>query len=330
MDLDARKITVEDYLGQWLDSKKSIRASTRRAYESHIRVYLVPHIGKLPLRSLRADHLDAMYAAIQQSESSRTPSIATVRRIHATLRAALNGAFKRRLLPFNPANQIELSPEPKAERSVWNFAQVDAFLTLAKEDRLGAAYHLLATTGMRRGEACGLSWSDIGLDAGTVTIRRQLTQSGKALEFGDPKTKRGARTIHLDAETVGVLRGHRVAQAAERLAWGGAYTTQDLVFCREDGSPVSPEVVSRRFINLSTRAGLPRIVLHGLRHSYATNALESGEELVMVSKRLGHAQSYFTADSYMRLPETADRASAERMATRVREAGLQRVAAEAP
>ena len=94
MDLDARKITVEDYLGQWLESKKSIRASTRRAYESHIRVYLVPHIGKLPLRSLRADHLDTMYAAIQRSESSRTPSIATVRRIHATLRAALNGAFK--------------------------------------------------------------------------------------------------------------------------------------------------------------------------------------------------------------------------------------------
>ena len=109
-----------------------------------------------------------------------------------------------------------------------------------------------------------------------------------------------------------------------------AYDSQDLVFCREDGHPVSPELVSRRFIALGVEAGLPRIVLHGLRHSYATNALESGEEVVTVSKRLGHSRSYFTADNYMRLTETADRAAAERMAARVREAGQQRTAVEGP
>lgn len=330
MTLDTRKITVQDYLGQWLDSKQGIRASTKRAYEGHIRVHLNPHIGALPLRGLRADHLDKMYAAIRTGASGRTPSIATTRRVHATLRAALNSAYKRRLIPFNPANQVELPPEPVAERGVWTFAQVDTFLTLARSDRLGAAYHLLATTGMRRGECCGLSWPDVDLEHGTVTIRRQLTQSGKVRTFGEPKTKRGARTIHLDAETVSVLRTHRAAQAAERLAWGETYDTQELVFCREDGSPVSPEVVSRHFTRLSARAGLPRIVLHGLRHSYATNALESGEEVVTVSKRLGHSRSYFTADNYMRLTETADRAAAERMAARVREAGQRRAAGEAP
>ena len=329
MALDSRKLTVEDYLAQWLDSKRGIRSSTRRAYESHIRVHINPHVGKLPLRSLRADHLDAMYSAIR-SASERPPSIATVRRTHATLRGALNSAFKRRLIPFNPANQVELPPEPMAERAVWNFEEVDAFLTLAKEDRLGAAYHLLATTGMRRGECCGLSWPDVDLEAGTVLIRRQLTQSGKSREFGEPKTRRGARTVSLDAETVAVLRSHRAAQAAERLAWGAAYDSQDLVFCKEDGTPVSPEVVSRRFIALGARAGLSRIVLHGLRHSYATNALASGEEVVTVSKRLGHSRSYFTADNYMRLTETADRAAAERMAARVREAGQRRTAGEAP
>ena len=82
-----------------------------------------------------------------------------MRRVHATLRAALNGAFERRLIPFNSANQVELSPEPTAEPAVWPFAEVDAFLTLVEEDRLGAAYHSLATTGMRRGECCGLSWA---------------------------------------------------------------------------------------------------------------------------------------------------------------------------
>lgn len=328
MALDSRKMRVEDYLAQWLESKRSIRSSTRRAYEGHVRVHLNPHIGKIPLRSLRAEHLDSMYSAIRTSD--RPPSVATMRRIHATLRGALNTAFKRRLIPFNPANQVELPPEPLAERAVWSFAEVDAFLTLAKRDRLGAAYHLLATTGMRRGECCGLSWSDVDLEAGTVTVRRQLTQSGKAREFGEPKTRRGARTISLDAETVGVLRTHRAGQAAERLAWGSAYESQDLVFCKEDGAPVSPELVSRRFIALGAEAGLPRIVLHGLRHSYATNALASGEEVVIVSKRLGHSRSHFTADNYMRQTDAADRQAAERMAARVREAGQRRATGEAP
>lgn len=330
MAFDTRKVTVEQYLAQWLESKRGIRASTARAYEGHIRVHLNPHIGKLSLFALRADHLDALYTAIRQSEGGRAPSIATTRRVHATLRAALNSALKRRLIPFNPANQVELPREPVAERAVWSFSQVNAFLAAAKDDRLGAAYHLLAMTGMRRGECCGLKWTDVDLEAGTVTVRRQLTQSGKAREFGDPKTKRGARTIHLDAETVGVLRSHRAMQAAERLAWGAAYSSQDLVFCREDGSAVAPEFVSRRFIALGARAGLPRIVLHGLRHSFATNALEAGEEVVTVSKRLGHSRSFFTADTYMRLTETADRATAERMAERVREAGHRRVSGQAP
>ena len=89
-------------------------------------------------------------------------------------------------------------------------------------------------------------------------------------------------------------------------------------------------MVSRRFISLGAEAGLPRIVLYGLHHSYATNALASGEEVVTVSKRLGHSRSHFTADNYMRLTEAADRQAAERMAARVREAGQRRLAGEAP
>jgi integrase len=155
-----------------------------------------------------------------------------------------------------------------------------------------------------------------------------LQSPGEARGFAEPKTHRGASTISLDAETVAVLRTYRAGQAAERLAWGSAYESQDLVFCKQDGSPVSPELVSRRFIALGAEAGLSRIVLHGLRHPYATNAPASGEEVVTVSERLGHSRSHVTADNYMRLTEAADRQAAERMAARVREAGQRRLTGE--
>jgi integrase len=88
-------------------------------------------------------------------------------------------------------------------------------------------------------------------------------------------------------------------------------------------------MVSSRFVRLSAKAGLPRIVLHGLRHSYATNALEAGVEVITVSKRLGHSRSYFTADTYMRLPESLDRDAAELVATRMRQEGLRAASGEA-
>jgi hypothetical protein len=94
--LDVSKVTVGAYLTGWLESKRNIRPSTRRSYEGHIRVHVVPHIGQVPLLLLRADHLDAMYAAILEGALRPAPGIATVRRVHATLRTGLNAAYRRR------------------------------------------------------------------------------------------------------------------------------------------------------------------------------------------------------------------------------------------
>lgn len=326
---DAGKITLSEFLIGWLDSKRTIRTSTRRSYEGHIRVHIIPHIGSVPLALLRAEHLDRMYADIRAGRLRPSPGTATIRRIHATLRTALNSAVRRRQISFNPAAQIELDAEPARERGVWTPSELQAFLAHAQADRLGAAMHLIASTGIRRGECCGLKWSDVDLDRATITIRRQLTQSGRARDFAEPKTRRGGRTLSLDAETVGVLRTHKAAQAVERLSWGAAYNALDLVFCKEDGAPVAPDQVSRRFITLSAEAGLPRIVLHGLRHTHASIALASGVPVAVMSKRLGHSRSSFTIDAYMHVLPEVDSDAAELIANTVRTAAV-RVVGEAP
>jgi integrase len=318
---DVRGLTVGKYLTDWLGGKRNLRPSTRRSYESHIRVYLTPTIGHVRLSALRADHLDAMYASIRAGELRKPPSVATLRRLHATLHSALATAYRRRLISHNPAGQVELEAVPRAPRDVWTPTQLAAFLRHASGDRLGAAYHLIGSTGLRRGELCGLRWIDVDLDAGLLTVRQQHVEVGKIIVIGPPKTKAGARQVALDAGTVAVLRTHKAAQATERLAWGSGYSDGGLVFACEDGSPLRPEYVTRHFLALAEEAGLPRIVLHGLRHTWATHALAAGVDMLVVSRHLGHSSLSLTADTYTRVLPEVSRQAAELVAAMVRQAG---------
>jgi integrase len=126
--------------------------------------------------------------------------------------------------------------------------------------------------------------------------------------------------VALDARTVAVLKTHKAAQAAERLAWGAGYCDAGLVYAREDGSPLRPEYVARHFLALSSEAGLPRIVLHGLRHTWATHALAAGVDMLVVSRHLGHSSLALTADTYTRVLPEVSRQAAELVAAMVRQA----------
>jgi integrase len=316
---DVRKLTVGAYLDSWLLGKRKLRPSTVRSYESHVRVYLKPLIGQVRLAALRADHLDAMYDAIRAGNVGRKPSASTVRRIHATLHSALHAAYKRRLISFNPAGQVELETVERKPRAIWTPQELATFLVHAATDRLGPAYHLVAFTGLRRGELCGLRWQDVDLDSGTLAVTQQHVEVGRQIHVGAPKTRAGVRVVALDVASVDVLRKHKAAQNAERLSWGSGYQDHGLVFAREDGSPLRPEHVTRHFIELAEAAGVPRIVLHGLRHTHATHALAAGVDMLVVSRRLGHSSLSLTADTYTRVLPEVQRQAAELVAALMRQ-----------
>lgn len=307
---DAGKLTVAAYLDQWLAGKAKLRPSSARSYESHVRIYLKPLIGQLRLADLRATHLDAMYAQIRSAPRGRPLSPTTIRRVHATLHSALESAYRRRLIGLNPAGQVELVPVTTTHRQIWTPTQLASFLDHAAGDRLYALYHLVAFTGLRRGEACGIRWQDLDLDAGRATVAQQIVEVGRNLVLGAPKTRSGARVLALDAGTVAVLRTHRRAQLQERVAWGSGWKDTGLVFTRADGSALRPEYVTRHFLLLSERAAVPRIVFHGLRHTHASHALAAGVDATVVSKRLGHSSISLTLDTYTQvLPEVAQEAA---------------------
>ena len=337
-DVDDKE-TVEQWLESWLEAKRALRVTTARNYRGHITTYLVPHLGQLPLERLRAHHISAMYQAIEAGNPGRRHAVGptTMRRIHATLRAALNAAVKQQRLTVNPALHVELAPPTRQRVHPWESAELGHFLDYATIDRLGALYELLAMTGLRRGEAIGLTWDDVDLDDGHLIVRRQVLQLGHEVRVGLPKTKSGEdRVLELPPSTIMVLRAHQLMQDAERKAWGAAWnaapqllgererpvTLKRLVFTREDGMPLHPEYVTRHFQLLAARAGLRRIRLHDLRHGAASLRLAAGVPMEVVSKILGHSSLALTADTYSHLLRGVARQAAEAAAALVPRAEL--------
>ena len=179
----------------------------------------------------------------------------------------------------------------------WEPAELGRFLDHAVTDRLGALYELIAMTGLRRGEAIGLRWSDIDLERGLLVVRQQIVQLGHQTAVARPKTASGEhRRVDLDERTVRTLIAHEFAQAAERATWGQAYADSGLVFTRENGSALHPEFVTRHFAVLARAAKLRPIRLHDLRHGQASLMLAAGVPMAVVSKRLGHSSLAITAE----------------------------------
>jgi len=129
---------------------------------------------------------------------------------------------------------------------------------------------------------------------------------GGELVFSTPKTKKGVRQVSLDLGTIAVLRAHRKRQAERQLAAGSAWLETGRVFTREDGSHLHPDVLSKRFDAWVRRAGLTRITFHGLRHTWATMAMEEGIHTEVVSERLGHANISVTLDIYSKVRPAMD------------------------
>ena len=186
----------------------------------------------------------------------------------------------------------------------WTAADLRTFLRAAQGEHLYPALHLAAFTGMRRGEVCGLRWADVDLDAGVVTVRQTRTSSadlvvgtGTHVVVGEPKTGHGRR-VDLDPATVTVLKGWRRQQAEDRLALGGSWPDHGLVFTDAGGQPPHPDTVSGSFDRVVAGAPVPRITLHGLRHTHATILLAAGTPVKVVSERLGHRDVTTTLNYY--------------------------------
>jgi integrase len=275
-----------------------------------------PCLGTVELQRLSPAQLNAFYRYLLSEAGKDGQGLApkTVRNVHNILHRALKDAVRWGYLIRNVAEAADPPKGKSAEMRVWSPDQLRAFLEHVRQDHLYAFWLLVATTGMRRGELAGLRWADVDLEAGRLSVRQPRVVVGNQPQSSEPKTARGRRSLALDPVTVSGLRRHRARQLEQKLAVGARYQDSGLVFTWLDGSPIHPLRFSRWFEQHAHRAGLPKIRLHDLRHSYASAALAAGVPAKVISERLGHATIAVTMDIYSHVLPGLDRDAADTVA----------------
>jgi len=214
----------------------------------------------------------------------------------------------------NVVNEAHPPRVPRKGRKVWAVPELQAFLRRARSDRSFALWVLEATSGIRRCELAGARRGLLNLDVGTLAIERtRVSVDGKVIE-SDGKTENAQRVLALDPFTLAALRAHVGMLERERTEFGLDYEDHGLLFCWENGRPVHPDTITRRFKKLAAAAGLPEIDLHDVRHSYATMGRDAKIDWKALSKRIGHSDVAFTMKQYVQTDLEADRQVANTLA----------------
>ena len=288
---DAKNLFVGEYLDKWLATiRGTLAPNTVRRHEELTRIHIKPALGKAKLSKLDPLRVQSCY----RSKLDEGLSAATVVKIHSTLSKSLKQAVRWRLIPLNVCESVTPPRIARTEIAPLDARQIKALLKAAEGTDLHALWVLLATTGLRIGEALALRWNDLDPEARTLRVNRTVFRN----VLSQPKTQSSRRTIKLSGLAMGALRQHP--------------RTADLIFCTGSGKPINvSNLRNRSWKRLLGCAGLPPSTrLHDIRHSTATLLLSRGVPVKVVSEMLGHAGVGITLSVYAHvLPDMQDEAA---------------------
>ncbi len=318
---DHGRIYVRDFIREWLRQvERTSEYGTYSRYAGVAEKYIIPTLGAVKLDRLN-------HAAVQRCIDTVVDAgkIGTATSCRHALHGMCKLAVRRGLLAANPATEIALPRAKPREYKVLSPDQAQHFLDVCRmgNDRLRQLFpiaYLLLNTGLRRGEALGLQWPCVDLDAGTIEVRQQFKRQASGFGLGDTKTHR-RRTVHLGLTTTAALADHKRQQDALRADLGPAYKDRGFVFTRLDGgkfgahgNPIHPNTLRGWFKEALAAAGLDDDYrIHDLRDTNATLSIEQGVDLTTVRDRLGHSSITMTAERYIHTRDETMRDAAQRM-----------------
>lgn len=309
--VDPSKITVAEYVRAWLDGTDALAGKTRERYRQLAEQQIIPHLGGAVLQKLRPAQIADWHVTLLKSGGKDGKPLAarTVGHAHRVLHAALARAARLETIGRNVASVVKPPKVEAEEVQILSAEQIGDVLAKLRHRALYPMVALALGTGARRGELCALRWGDVDLDGAAIRVDRSMEETKEGLRAKAPKTRNGHRTISLPASVVETLRAHRVHQLGQRLTLGlGRLGADDLVFTMPDGSPRSPDDLSRDWRRTVLALGLPPVMFHALRHSHASAPIAAGLDVLTISRRLGHGSAAFTLNTYTHL--FADKADA--------------------
>ena len=298
-------------LGEWLDiwleecAEPSLRPSTLKGYRRYVEKKLKPRLGQKQICKITTADVQKLYRKLQKEggESGGGLSPASIQRIHGILHQALDVAVNRSIIAKNPSDDVTLPKRTTTPKTILNDEQLERFMAAIKADEhWHDFFYLEITTGLRRGELCGLMWSDFDEKKGTLSIRRTLhKKDGGGYYVGDTKTGKGRRVIKLPPSTVELLK-ERKKRSISQWIFHNPIRPED---------PVMPDSGYHRMKKLLAETDLPNMRFHDLRHTFATHALTSGVDAKTLSGILGHTKTSFTLDTYTHVTGDMHRKASE-------------------
>jgi integrase len=287
-----------DWLDVYLEDWANVSEQTREQYQLYARVHLKPALGHIRLTELNAVHLQRYYRKKLETLKPRS-----VHHHKEVVHSSLSKALELKLIHENVDTAARFKvPQTTACKALLDEQGFQQFMDAALETQLYPIVVLGATTGLRRGEICGLRWSDLDLAGATLSVSQVAVYTKKrGVFFKEPKTQRSRRTIPIFPETVERLKAWKVRQDEKRLKLGPDYKDHDLVCARADGRPHNPGSVTSQYRDWRDCRKLAPARLHDLRHSFATHLLNKGVPMQVVSRYLGHSSFAVTDAVYFHL-----------------------------
>jgi len=315
------RMTMGEWLEIWLsDYQGHTTGRTVETYKCIVHKHFIPTFGTVKVNKLSQMHVRRMVADLQRAGRSAS----TIRHSCAILGGAMKCAVEAGLIKSNPVEGIKLPRKAKTKFEIVDREQIPAFVEASENTPYPNELLFMLYTGVRVGEARGLKWDDVDIDAGTAHIQRQLHAVTHGDRFTPPKDGEN-REIHLPSEAVEVLRRQRKCQLEQRIAAGNKWVeddiTRDLVFRQPNGKAHSELSIYKACKAAGQEIGVPGLHPHDLRHSYAVAALRSGVDVKTVQHNLGHKSASITLDTYAAYTSDAGKEGAKKLSDYLKNAG---------
>ncbi|MCI8421978.1 MAG: site-specific integrase [Lawsonibacter sp.] len=288
------QLTLSEWLEYWMDTivRPNRAETTVYAYQKIIDNHLEPALGDTPLLKLTPKVIQQYYTQVQRECGL---SSNTMRRHHDLLSSALRTAVRQDMLRVSPMDRVEPPRSKQYEADFYNPEELKRLYSLVKGRWLELPVKLAGSLGLRREEICGLKWENVNFPRRVVYIREARTAYGATIVQKETKNRASVRTLYMPEDVYQLLTQEQQRQELELTKPTGH------VVLDQKGQPYSPNALSLAFTRFVRKHDLPRVTLHGLRHSFATIASFQGVSLFDIGKALGHSTPATTGRIYTHL-----------------------------
>jgi len=305
-------LTVAAYLAEWLAHiRRHVRPSTYVGYETNVRLHLVPRIGKKKLARLAVRDVRLLVDGMRNDGHKAR----VVQHVHATLRAALEHAYREEIVPRNVAKPVRVEqPRPERPREPLTADEAMHLLKDVADHRHAALWTLMVMLGLRRSEACGLRWEHVDFEARTVRIAQTVQRVDGKLRELPTKTRRSNRTVPLPPRCLYALaEHHRRLQEAYGDGPGKPWRPVGYVFGTPWGTPLEPRNLTRMWVKLCQDLSVRTVPLHALRHTCVSLLLALGVHPRVVMEIVGHSAIEMTMNVYGHVNLDTQRVALDRL-----------------